>query len=307
MHAITLRRTAFPILIALALSSSTSLCAQQTAPASLPASTSGDLRMSGAAFDLSSVTATSGFSSSLQSSSDSGPENSSSAEAPEAPAETQTKVQQPSPPPDLLQSQPQPKAYTTEQTKRIFGVVPNFRAVGAASTLPPQTVKEKFVTASEDSLDYSSTIVPAFLAAIYFGLNTVPQFGQGGLAFSRYLWHATADQTIENYMVEFVVPVATREDTRYYTLGHGGFIKRTDYALSRAVITRSDSGKETFNVSEIVGAGAAAGISDLYYPAPQRTLSNTAINWTLDVGLDAATFVLREFWPDIHHKYFENK
>jgi hypothetical protein len=30
---------------------------------------------------------------------------------------------------------------------------------------------------------------------------------------------------------------------------------RTGYALSRAVITRSDSGAEVFNASEIVGAG----------------------------------------------------
>ena len=41
------------------------------------------------------------------------------------------------------------------QTKRILGVVPNFRSVDADTKLRPQTVKEKFSTGLEDSFDYS--------------------------------------------------------------------------------------------------------------------------------------------------------
>jgi hypothetical protein len=105
-------------------------------------------------------------------------------------------------------------------------------------------------------------------------------------------------------MVEFVAPVITREDTRYYTLGRGGFIKRTSYALSRAVITRSDSGNEVFNVSEVIGAGASAGLSSFYYPSRERSLANTGTEWGLDIGIDAASFVAKEFWPDINHRLF---
>jgi hypothetical protein len=112
------------------------------------------------------------------------------------------------------------------------------------------------------------------------------------------------DQTSENYMVEFVVPAITREDTRYYTLGRGSFLKRSGYALSRAVVTRSDSGKNVFNVSEVVGAGASAGLSSLYYPVRERSFGNTGTEWGLDVGIDAATFVFKEFWPDVNHKLF---
>ena len=114
------------------------------------------------------------------------------------------------------------------------------------------------------------------------------------------------DQTSENYWVEFIGPVLTREDTRYYTLGaaKGGVLKRTGYALSRALVARNDAGAETFNFSEVVGAGAAAGLSSLYYPASERTFSNTAMLWGVNVGVDAVTFVLREFWPDINHALF---
>jgi hypothetical protein len=190
------------------------------------------------------------------------------------------------------------------QTRRILGIIPNFRAISTDEKLPPQSVKEKFVTATEDSFDYSSIFIPALLAGYSLGTNATPEFGHGGVGYGRYLWHAAVDQTSENYMVEFIVPSVTHEDTRYYTLSRGGFAKRAGYALSRAVVTRTDSGKETFNFSEVVGSGASSGLSSLYYPSRERSIGNTGKEWGLDVGIDAASFVVKEFWPDINHWLF---
>jgi hypothetical protein len=190
------------------------------------------------------------------------------------------------------------------QTKRILGIIPNFRSVSTDEKLPPMSPKEKFLTATSDSFDYSSIFIPAMLAAYSMGTDAYPEFGQGAEGYGQYFWHAAVDQTIENYMVEFVFPVATHEDNRYYTLGRGGFLKRTGYALSRAVITRSDSGREEFNISEVVGAGASAGLSSLYYPEKERTFGNVASSWSIDVGIDAASFVAKEFWPNINHWLF---
>jgi hypothetical protein len=200
-----------------------------------------------------------------------------------------------------------PAAHTDQQTSRILDILPNFRAVSADQHLPPQSVKQKFVTATQDSFDYSSIFLPVSVAGYNQFTNKTPEFGTGGVAYARYLWHSAVDQTSENYFVEFIVPSLTREDNRYYTLGHGGFWHRTGYALSRAVVTRSDSGKDTVNISEIVGAGAAAGISNLYYPRPERTLGNTGSQWGTSVGIDAAAFIVKEFWPDINHSLFHNK
>ena len=193
------------------------------------------------------------------------------------------------------------------QTKRILGIVPNFRAVSTDEQLPPQTVKEKFMDATQDSFDYSSIIIPAVIAGYGMAANSYPEFHQGAAGYARYFWHAAVDQTDENYMVEFIFPVVTREDTRYYTLGRGGFVKRTGYALSRAVITRNDAGNEVFNISEVVGAGAASGLSSLYYPTRERSFGNTASEWGLDVGIDALSFMAREFWPDINRRLFHGK
>jgi hypothetical protein len=196
-------------------------------------------------------------------------------------------------------TEPAPK-----QTTRILGILPNFRAVSADVKLPPQTVHEKFKTAFEDSFDYSSIFIPLAIAGYNVATNPYPELGHGGSAFGQYLWRAAVDQTVENFMVEAIVPSITHQDNRYYTLGHGGFWKRTGYALTRAVITRNDAGRETFNTSEVVGSGAAAGISTTYYPARERSIGNFGSEWALNIGIDAASFVVKEFWPDVNHALF---
>lgn len=194
-----------------------------------------------------------------------------------------------------------------QQTKRILGIIPNFRAVSANQKLPPQTAKEKFMTATLDSFDYSAVLLPVVLAAYSQATNATPEFHQGAAGFGRYFWHSYVDQAVENYSVEAILPIVTREDNRYYTLGKGSFFKRAGYALSRTVITRNDAGHDTFNISEVVGSGMGAGISNLYYPSRERTLGNTGSKWGLNIGIDAGTFVFKEFWPDINNHLFHFK
>src|SRR5258708_27795802 len=67
---------------------------------------------------------------------------------------------------------------TGKQTKRILYIVPNFRAVSADQVLPPQTVKEKFKTATLDSVDYSSFIFVAVQSGIAEARDANPEFRQ---------------------------------------------------------------------------------------------------------------------------------
>jgi len=205
---------------------------------------------------------------------------------------------------DPQQSTSAPAPHQDPQQKRIFGVLPNFRSVTAGAQLPPQNVKEKFITATEDSFDYSSFILAAMVAGEADLAKDTPEFGGGGVGYGRYFWHSFADQTSENYLVEFIIPSIMHEDTRYYSLGKGGFAKRAGYSLSRAFITKTDAGKTTFNSSEIFGAGISAGISNLYYPGRERTVGNTIDKWGVSVGIDTASFFVKEFYPDIYHLIF---
>jgi hypothetical protein len=208
---------------------------------------------------------------------------------------------------DQQTSNAAPTGLEGKQTKRILGIVPNFRSVSVDEKLPPQSTKEKFMTTTLDSFDYSAFIFAGAIAGVSFAQNSYPEFHQGAAGYGRYYWHTLADQAVENYNVEFIYPAVLRQDSRYYTLGHGGLIKRAGYSFSRVLITRTDSGNETFNASEIMGAGSASAISSLYYPGRERTWTKIGQHWLTNVSLDGLTFIFKEFWPDVNSAVFHQK
>jgi hypothetical protein len=194
-----------------------------------------------------------------------------------------------------------------KQPKRILGIIPNYRAVSANTQLPPLNFKGELWLATQDTFDYSNFIFVAALAGIDMAGKSEPTFGQGAEGFGKYYWHTFADVGIENYMTEAFIPVATKEDPRYYTMGKGGFFKRTGYAVTRLFITRTNSGGRTFNLSEVVGAGVAAGISNAYYPSQNNQWVKTYQRWGTQVAFDGAFNVLKEFWPDVNQAIFHGK
>jgi hypothetical protein len=212
------------------------------------------------------------------------------------------------PAPEVSRSTPSnPNDLSGKQPTRILGIVPNYRAVSANEHLPPLDLKGALWLATQDTFDYSDFIFVGGLAAIDMAGRSEPTFGQGAEGYGKYYWHVFVDGAIENYMTEAIIPVATKEDPRYYTLGKGGFVKRTGYAVSRLFITRTNSGGSTFNLSEVVGAGAAAGIGNAYYPAQSDPWVKTYQRWGTQVGLDGVFNVLKEFWPDINQAVFHGK
>ncbi len=198
-------------------------------------------------------------------------------------------------------------AAQNEQTNRILWVMPNYRAVSPDTLLPPLTPRGKFVLATHDSLDYTSGLFAGLLAGWEYGTRAYPEFHSEWGGYSRYLWRAFADQAIGNYFTEAIVPSVLHEDPRYYTLGHGGFFHRTGYAITRLVVTKTDSGKTRFNYSEILGNGMGAGVSDLYYPSQERTFRKTSENWGTEVAADGIANVVKEFWPDVRRRLFKQK
>jgi hypothetical protein len=90
-------------------------------------------------------------------------------------------------------------------------------------------------------------------------------------------------------------------DPRYFRRGVGTSRSRVIYALSRLFITRSDSGNTQFNYSEIVGAATSVAISNAYYP-DGRTVGNNVGRYSEQLAFDAASNVLKEFWPSLKRK-----
>ncbi len=238
-----------------------------------------------------------------------GQQPSKSAEASQAPdADAQREPQAPKSnplpltPPAEIKNENDHSDY--KQTDRMFWVVPNFAAVNANTELPPLTTWGKFVLATHDGVDYSSFTWTAIIAGQAMATRSDPELGRGIKGYGRYYWRAFADGVSGSYFTEAIVPSLTHEDPRYFTLGHGGFFRRIGYAVSRAVLTKTDSGGVSFNWSEVGGNALVAGLSNAYYPPQERGWRQTARDWGQQMESAVLNNIAKEFWPDIHHLLF---
>src|SRR5665213_2907126 len=107
--------------------------------------------------------------------------------------------------PQAQRSASQPPEQTGPQAQGVLKLLPGFRSMSADQHPPPQTVKDKFKIASRDSFSYSAFMISAVVAGEEDARGQTPEFGNGGVAYGRYLWHAFVDRASEIYFVEFIV------------------------------------------------------------------------------------------------------
>lgn len=132
-----------------------------------------------------------------------------------------------------------------------------------------------------------------------------PQYGKHFWrkdAFLKRLGATVADEASRNFFADFALASALHEDTRYVRRGASvRFWPRIGYAISRAVVARTDNGEPTFNWANVIGSAMSAGLSNAYYPDRNRTVSLTAINWGTNIGGAGLSNFLPEFGPDVRH------
>jgi len=187
---------------------------------------------------------------------------------------------------------------------RLFWTLPNFLTVSNSSTVPPLTVGQKFKVVARGSFDPFELGFVGVVTLIDQAENTEPAYGQGMEGYGKRYATNFADTVVENFMVGAIFPSVLRQDPRYYQLGKGSFLHRTGYAISRIFVTRSDSGRQQVNYSEIFGSALGAGISTYaYHPHEDKTLSNALSVWATQLAQAAVSAMLKEFWPDIHRKF----
>ncbi len=206
-------------------------------------------------------------------------------------------------------SVPAPKApeETTESKLagqgRILGIMPNYRTVpDRRMDLPPLSTKGKLQLAADDSFDWSAVLVAGYYAGTEQLQDQYQSWGQGGQGFGQRFAAGYADNAIGDFMTEGIFPSMLHEDPRYYRRGEGRILTRTCWAVSRIVVTKTDTGGMELNRSEFMGNAVAAGISTLYYPPQSRTFNQVFQKWYVQCGTDAFFNVLKEFWPDVRDR-----
>ena len=187
------------------------------------------------------------------------------------------------------------------EDKRILWIFTNHRTVEESVTVEKLPPRGKFSIAWHDTTDQAIFLQSAFLAGISQATNGNPSFGQGTEGYAKRFGAAYCDFAVQNMMTEGVFPTLLHQDPRYFRRRNGTGRSRLGYAISRLFITRTDSGKHQFNYSEVVGGAASLAISNAYYP-DGRSVGNNLGRYAVQLGFDAASNVLKEFWPDLRRK-----
>lgn len=189
-----------------------------------------------------------------------------------------------------------------EESKRLFEIIPNYRTSPSLTNYEPIEPGEKFKLASEDAFDRGTIALSALFGAESQLTNANKSFGQGWLGFGSYFGAAYGDLLIGDFMTEAVFPTVLHQDPRYFRRGTGDGWSRLGYAAGQIFWTHSDSGRTQFYYSEVLGNATAAAISNAYYNN-NRTAPENISKLGMQLAVDMAANVLKEFWPDLERKF----
>ena len=185
------------------------------------------------------------------------------------------------------------QVHTAEQ-QRVVGVIPNFYS-SYNWNAPPMLAKQKFQLSIRSMIDPVSFLSVAGIAGAEQYENVFPAYGGGIEGYGKRYGAALANHVSGTLLGRAVYPAIFHQDPRYFYKGNGTIQSRALYAISAAVIARSDKGRWEPNYSRVLGHFTAAAISNLYYPASDRGGSLVVLNGLAGIGGDAVSNLIREF------------
>jgi hypothetical protein len=191
-----------------------------------------------------------------------------------------------------------------EEQQRVLGILPNYY-VSYDPTALPLTTRQKFELAWRTSIDPVTWAMTGAVAGIEQANHTFKGYGQGAEGYGKRFGANYADGFDSDMIGGAILPSLFKQDPRYFYKGTGSVRSRVLYAIAAAVICRGDNGHKQFDYSGILGGLAAGGISNLYYPAGDRsgvtvTFENSAIG-TAEGAVQnlIQEFVIRRLTPHV--------
>jgi hypothetical protein len=198
-----------------------------------------------------------------------------------------------------------PTGQEDDNPKRILGFIPNFQTKNDdPGNQPPLTVKEKYILALHQTVDFSAHLGNLFQAGLQQAANEQPHYGQGWGPYAERFGAAEADQATSSFFMFGFLPSVLHDDPRYFRRAKGSIWSRLTYSATRTVVTRRDSGASTFNIPVVAGFLFQQSISTIYYPPEDRSAERVFENWGTSLAFNSGYNVLKEFYPDLIHLAF---
>jgi hypothetical protein len=182
-----------------------------------------------------------------------------------------------------------------EEKQRVLGVIPNFY-VSYYWNAAPLTAGQKFHLAIRSSIDPVTIGISAVIAGVEQADDTFDGYGQGAQGYAKRFGASYSDAVVGTFIGGAILPSIFHQDPRYFYKGTGSITSRALYAISTVVICKGDNGKWQPNYSNVLGNLAAAGISNIYYPAADRNGAGLTVgNALIGTAGGAIGSLLQEF------------
>jgi hypothetical protein len=182
--------------------------------------------------------------------------------------------------------------------QRVFGVMATFNTTRNKDALPLST-SQKYHLFFKSATDPWPFVLTAIGAGIDQAENSFPAYGQGMQGYAKRFGAGYTDYFTGNLLGNAVLASLLREDPRYFQKGTGSLSGRALWAAGGTVWCKRDNGSWGPNYANVVGNLMGAAVSNLYYPASDRTVGGTfergfAVTAEAIVGSEVI-----EFWPDM--------
>ncbi len=189
-----------------------------------------------------------------------------------------------------------------QEHQRVMGVMATFNTTRNKDALP-LSPGQKFQLFFRSSTDPWPFLLAGVVAGIGQADDSYIEWGQGMQGYAKRFGAAYSDAFIGNFFGNAVLPIVLKEDPRYFQKGTGSGMSRFLWAASSTVWCKRDKGTWGPNYANVGGNLIGAAIARVYYPASERTVSDT-INDGLTVSLEGIVGAeVIEFWPDIARHY----
>ncbi len=161
------------------------------------------------------------------------------------------------------------------------------------------TVADKWANFDHETIAPFTLAAGGFNAAVSQATRSAPLYGRHWSAYPKRFGASIGDIASQNFFADFLLASAFHEDPRYHRKGPSHRLwPRIGYAISRSIVSRTDSGDPTFNWSNVLGTAMSAGLSNAYYPPVSRTVAASGTNWGTSIAGTGLVNLLPEFLPD---------
>jgi hypothetical protein len=157
---------------------------------------------------------------------------------------------------------------------------------------------------------FSPFAVVGWLSAAGYeqALNGSPNFGTDRGAFGQRLGASALRASTEDVLSESVFAPLLHEDPRYYKLGPSHSVPvRLLYAITRPLINRTDSGRNSVNVALLAGNLAGAELTHTYYPQSNRSQREILETFGGSIGGSAFGYAVYEFFGNFAGKSHQGR